>query len=53
MGSALTNTKSLNCEYVVSKYPIGFPISSRVIPTICLKQEENVKLKYLRKWLNE
>lgn len=53
LGEDIIKGKGLNCTFVVATKPVGLPINERVIPVSIFSAEENIKRKFLKKWLRE
>ncbi|KAI9293341.1 hypothetical protein K502DRAFT_366802 [Neoconidiobolus thromboides FSU 785] len=54
LGDEMVKDKGLACQFIVSKFPVGIPVSERAIPTaIFFETNEAVKFHFLRKWLRE
>jgi DNA polymerase epsilon subunit 1 len=45
--------KGLCVKFIISKKPIEAKVAERAIPTAIFEVEENVKRKFLKKWLKD
>ncbi|KAI5184513.1 DNA polymerase epsilon subunit 1 [Nematocida homosporus] len=45
------STKGVSCSFIVSKYPVGEPVTSRAIPQSVFYTQKSTRDKYLKKWL--
>eukprot|EP00899_Mesostigma_viride_P020528 jgi/Mesvir1/28477/Mv15897-RA.2 len=50
LGDAMVKDKGLNCQYIVSRYPQGTPVSERAIPVAIFSTELEVRSSWLKKW---
>lgn len=53
LGEEMVKDAGLACKYIISKKPIGSPVTERAIPTTIFSSEMEVKSKYLRRWLRD
>ena len=53
LGSDIIKGAGLNCSYVISKKPIECPVTERAIPISIFETEDEIKRKYLKKWLKD
>ncbi|CAD6189723.1 unnamed protein product, partial [Caenorhabditis auriculariae] len=50
LGAEMVKDAGLACMFVISKYPMGSPVTERAIPVAIFKSEPKVQAFYLRKW---
>ena len=49
----IMSSKSLKCEYIISKYPVTSSVAERAIPVVVFKcSEEDIQM-FLRKWCDD
>lgn len=53
LGQDIVQDKGLNCHMLISKKPVGDPVSERAIPAVIFSVEKEVRKKFLRLWLKE
>jgi DNA polymerase epsilon subunit 1 len=53
LGDQMVKDKGLACKFIISKKPIGAPVTERAVPVAIFSAEESVKRMYLRKWLKD
>lgn len=53
LGSQMVKDKGLACKYIISKKPLGSPVTERAIPVEIFSAEYDVKSHYLKKWLKD
>jgi DNA polymerase epsilon subunit 1 len=53
LGGDIVVEKGLNCHMLISKKPIGDPVSERAIPAVIFQVEPEVRKKFLRMWTKE
>lgn len=53
LGDQMVKDKGLACKFIISKKPIGAPVTDRAVPVAIFSAEESVKRTYLRKWLKD
>lgn len=53
LGDEIVKGKGLNCNFVISKKPLGSPVAERSIPISIFNAEEGIRKKFLKKWLKE
>lgn len=53
LGAETVKGAGLNCSFVISRKPIGTPVTERAIPTSIFETEDEVKARFLRKWLKD
>jgi DNA polymerase epsilon subunit 1 len=53
LGDQMVKDKGLACKFIISKKPIGSPVTERAVPVAIFSADENVKRTYLRKWLKD
>jgi len=53
LGSQIVRDKGLQCQFIISKYPAGAPITERAIPVAIFACEEPRRSIQLRKWLKD
>lgn len=44
---------SLNCQYIITKYPHNTPVNERSIPVLIFESSLEIRRKYLKKWLKD
>ncbi len=49
----MVKDKGLNASLVISRLPLGAPVTDRAIPVAIFTAEQSVKRHYLRKWLKD
>lgn len=53
LGDQMVKDAGLACKYVISKKPIGAPVTERAIPLAIFQSEIAIQKHYLRKWLKD
>ena len=53
LGDDFVRDAGLQCQYVVSKYPINGHVTDRCVPVKIFEAEEGVKIERLRVWTDE
>lgn len=53
LGDQMVKDKGLACKFIISKKPLGAPVTERAVPVAIFSAEESVKRTYLRKWLKD
>ncbi|ENN78133.1 hypothetical protein HUJ04_004474 [Dendroctonus ponderosae] len=53
LGDQMVKDAGLACRYVISKKPMGAPVTERAIPLAIFQAEEAIQKHYLRKWLKD
>jgi len=53
LGDEIVQGKGLNCQYIISRKPVGTPVNERAIPTSIFSTEDGVRRRFLKKWLKE
>jgi DNA polymerase epsilon subunit 1 len=53
LGDSMTKDKGLACKFIISRKPIGAPVTERAVPVAIFSAEEGVKRTYLRRWLKD
>ncbi|CAD8121665.1 unnamed protein product [Paramecium sonneborni] len=53
LGSDQMKGGSLNCQYIITKLPHNTPVNERSIPLLIFESSQEIRKKYLRKWLKE
>jgi DNA polymerase epsilon subunit 1 len=53
LGAEIIKDKGLNVKFIISKKPIDAKVADRAIPTAIFDTDENIKKKFLKKWLKE
>lgn len=53
LGDEIVQGKGLNCQFIISRKPVGSPVNERSIPTSIFSTDEAIKKKFLKKWLKE
>lgn len=50
-GEETVRDKGLACKYVISKLPHGAPVTERAVPVVVFSADEEVKRRFLSRWL--
>jgi len=50
LGDGMVKDSGLSCNFIISRFPEGEPVSNRAIPAAVFSTETPVKKHYLRKW---
>lgn len=53
LGSQMVKDKGLACKYIISKKPLGAPVTERAVPVEIFSADMDVKSHYLKKWLKD
>ena len=53
LGEDTVKGPGLNCSFVVSRKPVGAPVTERAIPTTIFQTETDIRARFLRKWLKD
>ncbi len=54
LGAEMVKDKGLNCQLIISKYPIGSPVTERAIPVAIFNEKDTkVKETWLKKWTKQ
>ena len=53
LGAEMVKDKGLNCNLIISKYPIGAPVAERALPVAIFSAELTTKRYFLRKWVKD
>ena len=53
LGSEMIKDKGLNCNLIISRLPLGAPVTERAIPVAIFSCEPSMKKYFLRKWLKD
>ncbi|TFK37082.1 hypothetical protein BDQ12DRAFT_736481 [Crucibulum laeve] len=53
LGDQMVKDKGLACKFIISKKPMGAPVTERAIPVAIFSAEESIKRTYLRRWLKD
>lgn len=53
LGDEMIKDAGLACLFIISKYPIGAPVTERAIPVAIFKAEPKVRVHYLRRWTKQ
>ncbi|PAV80405.1 hypothetical protein WR25_03570 [Diploscapter pachys] len=53
LGAEMVQDAGLACMFVISRYPIGAPVTERAIPVAIYQADPKVRLHYLRKWTKQ
>lgn len=54
LGEEIAAGTGLNCRFIISKKPANAPVNQRSIPISIFKlKEKSIKMKFLRKWLDD
>ncbi|CAB3408448.1 unnamed protein product [Caenorhabditis bovis] len=50
LGEEMVKDAGLACMFVISKYPLGAPVTDRAIPVAIFKADPKIRSFYIRKW---
>uniref|UniRef100_A0A914I899 DNA polymerase epsilon catalytic subunit n=1 Tax=Globodera rostochiensis TaxID=31243 RepID=A0A914I899_GLORO len=50
LGTDIVRNKGLACNFVVSRFPLGDPVSERTLPLAIFDAAPKERIKFLRKW---
>ncbi|CAI5437915.1 unnamed protein product [Caenorhabditis angaria] len=50
LGEEMVKDAGLACMFIISRYPIGAPVTERAVPVAIFKADAKVRGHYLRKW---
>ena len=53
LGDDMVKDSGLACQFFISKYPAGAPVTERAIPLAIFQAEESIKIYYIRKWTKD
>uniref|UniRef100_A0A7I4XU50 DNA polymerase epsilon catalytic subunit n=1 Tax=Haemonchus contortus TaxID=6289 RepID=A0A7I4XU50_HAECO len=53
LGSDMVKDAGLACKFVISRHPIGAPVTDRAVPIAIFQAEEKVRCHYLRQWTKQ
>jgi len=53
LGEETVKGSGLNCSYIISKKPIGTPVTERAVPISVFDIDLDERAFYLRKWLKD
>ena len=53
LGSELLKDKGLCSKFIISKKPLEAPVAERAVPTVIFQSAPSIRVKLLRKWLND
>ncbi|KAK9238698.1 hypothetical protein V1525DRAFT_431564 [Lipomyces kononenkoae] len=53
LGDQMVKDKGLACKYIISEKPRSAPVTERAIPVAIFSAEEEVKSRFLRRWLKD
>ncbi|CAI4215664.1 unnamed protein product [Parascedosporium putredinis] len=53
LGEGMVKDKGLNCKFIICANPKNAPVTERAVPVAILSAPEDVKRKFLKKWLKE
>jgi DNA polymerase epsilon subunit 1 len=53
LGDGMIKDKGLACKFIISRQPVGAPVTERAVPVAIFSAEEGVKRTYLRRWLKD
>jgi DNA polymerase elongation subunit (family B) len=53
LGAEMVKDKGLNCNLIISRFPLGDPVAERAIPVVIFSADESIRRYYLRKWLKD
>jgi DNA polymerase epsilon subunit 1 len=53
LGAEMVKDRGLNCNLIISKYPLDAPVAERAIPVAIFSADISVRRFYLRKWLKD
>ncbi|KAF4695117.1 hypothetical protein FOZ60_005854 [Perkinsus olseni] len=53
LGPSILREKGISCHLIIAKKPLGATPTERAIPVNIFNAEEQVKKKYLRKWMGD
>ncbi|KJH52429.1 hypothetical protein DICVIV_01406 [Dictyocaulus viviparus] len=53
LGTDMVKDAGLACKFVISRHPIGSPVTDRAVPVAIFQAEEKVKCHYLKLWTKQ
>ncbi|WKX92047.1 hypothetical protein Q1695_010238 [Nippostrongylus brasiliensis] len=53
LGADMVKDAGLACKFVISRHPLGSPVTERAVPIAIFQAEEKVKCRYLRLWTKQ
>lgn len=53
LGDDMVKDAGLACMFIISKHPIGAPVTERAIPVAIFKSDAKVRSHYIRKWTKQ
>ena len=53
LGDQMVKDSGLACQFFISKFPVGAPVTERAIPLAIFQAEESVRKYYLRRWTKD
>ncbi|KAF7684002.1 DNA polymerase epsilon catalytic subunit A [Astathelohania contejeani] len=53
LGPAMAEDPGLRCEYIISAFPEGVPITNRAIPVDIFLTDQNIRDNFLRRWIGQ
>ncbi|EFO95728.1 hypothetical protein CRE_13961 [Caenorhabditis remanei] len=53
LGDDMVKDAGLACMFIISRHPIGSPVTDRAIPVAIFKAEPKVRSHYIRKWTKQ
>ncbi|MFH4974025.1 hypothetical protein AB6A40_000734 [Gnathostoma spinigerum] len=53
LGNDMVRDAGLACRFIISRKPIGAPVTERAIPLAVFNVERGIAVKYLRKWTKD
>ncbi|KAJ4458914.1 putative DNA polymerase epsilon catalytic subunit A [Paratrimastix pyriformis] len=53
LGEKMVKDKGLACSWIVSKKPLGNPVSERAVPAVIFSSDPAIRRQYLKRWLRD
>ncbi|KAJ1350133.1 hypothetical protein KIN20_005854 [Parelaphostrongylus tenuis] len=53
LGTDMVKDAGLACKFVISRHPLGAPVTERAVPIAIFQAEDKVKCHYLRQWTKQ
>ncbi|UMM15271.1 hypothetical protein L5515_002763 [Caenorhabditis briggsae] len=53
LGDDMVKDAGLACMFIISRHPVGAPVTERAIPVAIFKADSKVKSHYIRKWTKQ
>ncbi|KAK5966376.1 DNA polymerase epsilon catalytic subunit [Trichostrongylus colubriformis] len=53
LGAEMVKDAGLACKFVISRHPLGAPVTERAVPIAIFQAEEKVKCHYLKHWTKQ